>query len=241
MRATWQGRTAEEAINDCPRAACVSRWSAEWWSRSGGQVPFNQRLKLDFGYSAAVGAAARGATGGVDARDGSGLQLSVVSESEYAVDDGKGCHGVLPDTVLELTSLPGEDSIEHSPRHCTSLAATVQQAQAWVVVARWDGTQIRSEKGRLHSERGKKSGPGRGRGKVARPGWGFLNDGLGWVGRPSSGFLGSLSFSLTVADRQTGRLPDKHGQAWTGPVRVLGRKAASSLPLLYTDEASSYS
>jgi hypothetical protein len=26
--------------------------------------------------------------------------------------------------------------------------------------------------------------------------WGFLNDGLGWVWRPSSGFLGSFSFSL---------------------------------------------
>lgn len=155
------------------------------------------------------------------------MQLSAVSESERAVDDDvKESHGVLPDTVSELTSLPGEDGIEHGPRHCTSLevAATVQervqQAQAWVVVARWDGTQIRSEKGRLHNERGKKSGPGRGRGKVARPGWGFLNDGLGWVGRPSSGLLGSFSFSLIVTDRQTGRLPDRHGQAWTGPVRV---------------------
>lgn len=148
---------------------------------------------------------------------------------------------------VTASSLPGEDGIEHGPRHCTSLAATVQervqqaQAQAWVVVARWDGTQIRSEKGRLHNERGKKSGPGRGRGKVARPGWGFLNDGLGWVWRPSSGFLGSFSFSLTVTDRQTGRLPDRHGQVWTGPVRVLGRKAASSLPLLHTDDSSSCS
>lgn len=82
-----------------------------------------------------------------------------------------------------------------------------------MVVARWDGMQIRSEKGRLRNERGKKSGPGCGRGKVARPGWGFLNDGLGWVWRPSSGFLGSFSFSLTVTDRQTGRLASdrQHG------------------------------
>lgn len=71
----------------------------------------------------------------------------------------------------------------------------------------WDGTQIRSEKGRLHNEKGS---PGCGRVKVARPGWGFLNDGLGWVERPSSGFLGSFSFSLTVTDRQT----DGQRQTW---------------------------
>lgn len=107
------------------------------------------------------------------------------------------------------------------------------------MVARWDGTQIRSEKGRL---RGKKSGPGCGRGKVARPGWGFLNDGLGWVGRPSSGFLGSFSFltgryavtdgTETQADRQT-------WASWTGPVRELGWMPASSLLLLHTGDSGS--
>lgn len=188
--------------------------------QSGGPVVADRSLstnvKAGLWLQRSGGSSSQRSHGGVDARDGSGLQLSVVSESECAVDDGKGCHGVLPDTVSELTSLPGEDGIEHGPRHCTSLAATVQergqqaQAQAWVVVARWDGTQIRSEKGRLHNERGKKSGPGRGRGKVARPGWGFLNDGLGWVWRPSSGFLGSFSFSLS--DRQTNRPTAR--QAW---------------------------
>lgn len=41
-----------------------------------------------------------------------------------------------------------------------------------VVVARWDGTQIRSEKGRLHNGRGEKSGPGRGRGQGCKAGMG---------------------------------------------------------------------
>lgn len=85
-----------------------------------------------------------------------------------------------------------------------------------MVVARWDGTQIRSEKGRLHTGRGEKSGPGRGRGKVARPGWGFLNDGLGWVWRPSSGFWGR--FAPAQCDRQTGGQMGKASR--TGPVRV---------------------
>lgn len=72
---------------------------------------------------------------------------------------------------------------------------------------RWrGGTGRKSEAKRAGcTMRGKKSGPGCGRGKVARPGWGFLNDGLGWVWRPSSGFLGSFSFSLTVTDRKADR------------------------------------
>lgn len=67
--------------------------------------------------------------GGVDARGGSRLQLSVVSESECVVGGGERCHGVLPDTASELTRLPGEDRIGYGPRHGSSLqvAATAQE------------------------------------------------------------------------------------------------------------------
>lgn len=74
MRAAGQDKDGAEATTDGPKPAYASWWSAEWWCRSGGgevasSVKAGLRLRCGGGGS-------QRDLWGVDARGGSGLQLS---------------------------------------------------------------------------------------------------------------------------------------------------------------------
>lgn len=86
--------------------------------------------RLDFGYRAAAAAAA-GCSSLRCLSPNALLMMGILSQC-------------LAKYSFEWSRLRGEDGIEHGPRHCTSLGATDR-----------NGTQIRSEKGRLHNERQK--------------------------------------------------------------------------------------
>lgn len=92
-------------------------------------------------------------------------------------------------------------------------------------------------------------------GKVARPGWGFLNDGT-WVGLAAEFWIPGVIFvfSLTVTDRQAGMTSRarKGGRLWSCAGAALlriqytthrgqNRRWTTSLPLLHKDKSCSCS
>ena len=77
-RAAGQDRMEQEAVDDGSKAACVSRWSAEYGGpRSGGQVLFNYKAGLRLQRSSSR---SQRDLGGVYAWGGGRLQLPVMSE-----------------------------------------------------------------------------------------------------------------------------------------------------------------